>query len=211
MLANQRWAIACSSITAALTFLMVVAMTHDISSSIVTGTKVEGGLLVVLTGFWAGTVSIVSDARNGLAVNASGSVESGNLYYFSWAGFVCSVMLVVSYLRGVFNVDVTSELRNRSARLTTWSALLAAQLIGEFVLACVHICACLCACYPLSVSLSVCLSIHLHTSLTRVFTHTLYICLLFLAHTHNISHGSISQLVRCQLCSPPGRHDIWLL
>ena len=108
---------------------MVVAQLHSVSASIVVGTKIEGGVILLMAGFWAGTVSIVSDARHGLAVNSQGIVSNGNLYYFSWAGFVCSVMLLVTYLRGVFGVDVASELRNRSARLTLWSALLAAQLV----------------------------------------------------------------------------------
>jgi hypothetical protein len=102
---------------------------HPITSSMLVGTKVEGFLILVLTAFWAATVSIVSDARNGLAVGDKGAVTNGNLYYFSWAGFVCAIMLIVSYLRGVFGVDVAGEIRNRSARLTQWSALLAAQLI----------------------------------------------------------------------------------
>lgn len=108
---------------------MVGAQMHPIASSLVVGTKVEGVVMLILTGFWAGTVSIVSDARHGLAVNSSGDVSNGNLYYFSWAGFVCAIMLCVSYLRDIFGVDVASELKNRSARLTLWSALLAAELI----------------------------------------------------------------------------------
>jgi hypothetical protein len=103
---------------------------HPVGASLVVGTRIEGVIILVLTAFWAATVSIVSDTRNGLAVDAqTGSVTNGNLYYFSWAGFVCSVMLIVSYLRGVFGVDLAGEIKNRSARLTQWSALLAAQLI----------------------------------------------------------------------------------
>lgn len=58
-----------------------------------------------------------------------GAVNNGNLYYFSWAGFICSVMLLVNYLRHVFNVDVAGEIRSRSARLTAWSGLLATSLV----------------------------------------------------------------------------------
>ena len=103
---------------------------HPIGATLFVGTRVEGIIILILTAFWAATVSIVSDTRNGLAVdNITGSVTNGNLYYFSWAGFVCSVMLIVSYLRGVFGVDLAGEIKNRSARLTQWSALLAAQLV----------------------------------------------------------------------------------
>jgi len=87
-------------------------------------------MIIILAAFWAATVTIISDARNGLAVdNDTGAVTNGNLYYFSWAGFVCAVMLVVSYLRDIFGVDVAGEIKNRAARLTQWSALLAAQLV----------------------------------------------------------------------------------
>ena len=108
---------------------MVLAQLHPVSSLFVVGTKVEGILCIVLLAFWAATVAVVSDARKGLAVNEDGEVTNGNLYYFSWAGMVTAIMLTVSYLRGVFGVDVAGAMRSRSARLTAWSALLAASLI----------------------------------------------------------------------------------
>lgn len=128
-LKNQRWVIACSSITFAFTFIVVAMQLHPIGASLIVGTKVEGFVIIMLTAFWAATVTIVSDARNSLAVDEGGAVTNGNLYYFSWAGFVTSIMLIVSYLRGAYGVDVAGEIRNRAARLTQWSALLAAQLI----------------------------------------------------------------------------------
>ena len=100
-----------------------------LASIFVVGTKIEGSLIFVLTLFWAATVSVISDARHGLAVNDQGVVANGNLYYFTWAGFVCAIMMCVSYLRAAFGVDVVGEVRSRSARLTAWSALLACQLI----------------------------------------------------------------------------------
>jgi hypothetical protein len=129
-LRNQRWAIACSAITFAATIVVVALHLHPIGVSFFVGTRAEGSIILVLTAFWAATVSIVSDARNGLAVSQrDGSVMNGNLYYFSWAGFVCSVMLIVSYLHAVFGVDLAGEIKNRAARLMPWSALLAAELV----------------------------------------------------------------------------------
>ena len=75
------------------------------------------------------TVAVVTDSRHGIAVDEYGAVENGNLYYFSWAGFVTSVTLLVSYLQHVFGVDVAGEIRTRSVRLTTWSAVLATSLV----------------------------------------------------------------------------------
>lgn len=126
---NQGWAIALSSITCALCAIIVIMQLHPIGSALIVGTKVEGVVILLLVGFWAATVSIISDARNMLSVDADGKVKNGNLYYFSWAGFVCSVILLISYLRAIFGVDLAGELRNRSERLTVWSALLAAQLV----------------------------------------------------------------------------------
>lgn len=102
---------------------------HPISSLLIEGTKIEGFLVLLLAAFWIATVSIITDARYGLAVDETGAVKNGNLYYFSWAGFVCSILLVVSYLRHVFGVDVAGEIRTRSARLTLWSAHLACSLV----------------------------------------------------------------------------------
>lgn len=126
---DQKWTVTCAAITFSITVIMVLAQLHPVSSLFVVGTKIEGITCILLLLFWAATVAVVSDASNGLAVNEGGAVKNGNLYYFSWAGFVTAIMLSVSYLRGVFGVDVAGEIQNRSARLTTWSALLAASLI----------------------------------------------------------------------------------
>mmetsp|Transcript_21743 Transcript_21743/g.32908 ORF Transcript_21743/g.32908 Transcript_21743/m.32908 type:complete len:332 (+) Transcript_21743:178-1173(+) len=126
---GQGWAVALSSIAFALCAIIVIMQLHPIGSALIVGTKVEGAVILLLVGFWAATVSIISDARNQLSVDKEGTVTNGNLYYFSWAGFVCSVMLLVSYLRAIFGVDLAGELRSRSERLTIWSALLASQLV----------------------------------------------------------------------------------
>lgn len=102
---------------------------HSVTSIFIVGTKIEGFLCLILAVFWAATVSIVSDARHGLAVNENGEVKNGNLYYFSWAGFVCSIVLWVSYLRSAFQFDVAGTLQSRSSRLQLWAGFLAASLI----------------------------------------------------------------------------------
>jgi len=126
---NMAWAVACTSIIFTLSFIVVGMQLHPIGSTLIVGTKSEGIAIAVLLIFWVATVSIISDARNNLAVEKDGAVSNGNLYYFSWAGFISSVMLLVDYLRAVFGVDLAGELRNRSERLTTWSALLASELV----------------------------------------------------------------------------------
>jgi len=128
---NARWAVFCSSITFAITAIVVLLHMSPAFSTYVVNTKAEGVISLVLAAFWAATVAVVSNASNGLAVNSEldNTIVNGNLYYASWAGFVTSVMLVVAYLRGVFGVDLAGEIKNRAARLTVWSALLACQLV----------------------------------------------------------------------------------
>jgi hypothetical protein len=91
----------------------------------------EGILVFVLVAFWAATVSIVTNVSNGLGISgtATNQVLNGNLYYASWAGFITSVILMVSYFREVFGVDVVGEVRNRGARLSLWAGFMAATLI----------------------------------------------------------------------------------
>jgi hypothetical protein len=100
-------------------------------SQYITGTILEGIVTVILAAFWSATVAVVANASTGLAVDASKSntIVNGNLYYFSWAGFVTSILLVTSYLRGVFGVDLVGEVKNRAARLTLWAGFLACQMV----------------------------------------------------------------------------------
>eukprot|EP00529_Nitzschia_sp_RCC80_P027108 CAMPEP_0113452944 /NCGR_PEP_ID=MMETSP0014_2-20120614/7106_1 /TAXON_ID=2857 /ORGANISM="Nitzschia sp." /LENGTH=286 /DNA_ID=CAMNT_0000344329 /DNA_START=195 /DNA_END=1055 /DNA_ORIENTATION=- /assembly_acc=CAM_ASM_000159 len=129
--ANARWAVFCSAFSFAITGVVVLMHLHPLFSVWVVGTKLEGLMTIVLAAFWAATVAVVSNASTGLAVDASkdNTIVNGNLYYFSWAGFVTSILLLVNYLRGVFGVDLVGEVKNRSARLTLWAAFLAGQLV----------------------------------------------------------------------------------
>jgi hypothetical protein len=57
---------------------------NSITSILIVGTKIEGGLCVLLLIFWVALVAVVTDSRQGLAVDNVGAVDNGNLYYFSW-------------------------------------------------------------------------------------------------------------------------------
>lgn len=129
--ANARWAVFCSSFSFAVTGVVTAMHLNPVTSTFVVGTKLEGVLTLVLAAFWAATVSVVANASTGLAVDASkeNTIVNGNLYYFSWAGFITSVVLMVSYLRHVFGVDLYGEVKNRSARLTLWAGFLACQMV----------------------------------------------------------------------------------
>lgn len=129
--ANARWAVFCSSFSFAVTGVVTLMHMNPLASSFIVGTKLEGVLSIVLAVFWSATVSVVANASTGLAVDISkdNTIVNGNLYYFSWAGFVTSILLVVSYLRHVFGVDIYGEVRNRAARLTLWAGFLACQMV----------------------------------------------------------------------------------
>jgi len=128
--ANSRWAVFCSSFSFASTGVVTLLHLSPFSDYVI-GTKLEGILTLILACFWSATVSVVANASTGLAVDSSmdNTIVNGNLYYFSWAGFVTSILLVVSYLRGVFGVDIYGEVSNRSARLTLWAGFLACQMV----------------------------------------------------------------------------------
>jgi len=123
------YSIFCSAATFVISLLIVVLHLFSLSALLVVGTMVEGGVCLILVILWSVVVGVVSDSKNELAVNIDGTVENGNLYYFSWAGFICSVTLLVSYLRSIYGVDVAGELKGRSARLNYWSALLCTSLV----------------------------------------------------------------------------------
>jgi len=129
VVANQKWALSCSVITFILTMGICAMHMSPITSIFIINTKVEGGLIFVLVAFWSATVAIVSDAENGLAVNEDGAVSFGNLYYFSWAGFVICITLMASFLRSVYQIDVAGEIKSRSARLTLWASAMATCLV----------------------------------------------------------------------------------
>ncbi len=102
---------------------------NSVTSIFIVGTKIEGGLCALLVIFWVALVAVVTDSRNNLAVDEIGAVYNGNLYYFSWAGFVCSILLLTSYLQDAFGINVAGELRNRSPRLSLWSSHLACSIV----------------------------------------------------------------------------------
>ena len=126
-----KWAVACSAFTFSVT--AVVLMTHlvPVTATIMIGSKLEGLITFVLVGVWTATVSIVTNTENSLGAVQSNTnqVSNGNLYYFSWAGFVLSIVLFVSYLRSAYGLDLVESLKERSSRLSYWSSLLAATMV----------------------------------------------------------------------------------
>ena len=128
-IAAERWAVGSAATKFIITVLVVCFHLNPITSMLIIGTKIEGAITLLLTVLWAIKVAIGTYSSHGIAVDGYVAVENGNLYYFSWAGFVTSVTLLVSYLQHVFGLDVAGEMRTRSARLLVWSALLASSIV----------------------------------------------------------------------------------
>ncbi|GKY93235.1 hypothetical protein MPSEU_000291200 [Mayamaea pseudoterrestris] len=135
-----KWSVTCSILTVCMSTLVLASHFVAMLSSVLVGTKVEGVVIGILVVLWASIVSIVTDTNNHLAVisidTTNGQTDptaavslNGNLYYFSWAGFVTSILLIVSYLREAFGVDVVGSVRNRAARLEVWAGLLASAMV----------------------------------------------------------------------------------
>jgi len=125
----ENYARTVTIVTFVITAVIVLMHLNSVTSMFIVGTKLEGFVSFVLAVMWAATVAIVSNPKHGIALDESNGIINGNIYYFSWAGFVCSVTLLISYLRSAFHVDIAGEIKNRSARLTYWAALLASSLV----------------------------------------------------------------------------------
>jgi len=120
---NQDYAVSCCTILFFLSMMSVIFHTSPLLSSVILGTKIEGGIIFALLTLWSALVAIVSDTRHGLATDSSGGISNGNLYYFSWAGLGTGVALALSFIRSVWGIDVTSEIQNRAKRLQYWVLL----------------------------------------------------------------------------------------
>ena len=126
---NQKYALACCVILFLLSLGVVFLHTRPLLSSVIVGTKIEGGIILVLLSFWSALVAIVSDTRHGLATDSTGSISNGNLYYFSWGGLATGVILLLSYVRSLWGIDLTAELQSRAKRLQFWVWLAISGLI----------------------------------------------------------------------------------
>ena len=126
---SETWGIVLPAVTLGLSAIAVLMYLFPFTRSCIEDMKLEGLLIIVMSGFWAAAVALISDPKDGIAVDNNGAVTNGNVYYFAWAGFVSSITLLISYLRSAFGVDVIGEISSRSARLNLWSALLSTSIV----------------------------------------------------------------------------------
>jgi hypothetical protein len=67
-----------------------------------------GGILSVLCfGLWLGALVLTMHSESSWAVNSVGEIVIANLYFYSWAGILSAGLLMMSYVKALFNVKHT--------------------------------------------------------------------------------------------------------
>mmetsp|Transcript_14768 Transcript_14768/g.18721 ORF Transcript_14768/g.18721 Transcript_14768/m.18721 type:complete len:397 (-) Transcript_14768:248-1438(-) len=113
------WAIALAIISLLLVFATSAVHLHSGYRSIVINTKIELYIIICLVFIWAVLVGLVSSPTTGLAVEDDGAVYLGNMYYFTWAGFITGILLLASFVEFMFGISVRAALRRNNNNLFT--------------------------------------------------------------------------------------------
>ena len=126
---EQTWAVGSSTAVFLLAFTAVtVQMIPAVNSGLI-GSKLELGAIVGNLAFSSVSVGCATNPASGMAINSSGGISFGNLYYSTWACAVVGVMLLASYLRTERGFDVNSELHARGRRFRHWAVLALTSLV----------------------------------------------------------------------------------
>jgi len=126
---TQRWAVGSVTAVFLLTFTSIALQMIPRTSHLLMGTKLELASILVASAFSLAAVGTATNPATGMAVNASGGVSFGNLYYSAWTSFGCGLALLTSFVRTERGFDVTSELNSRGKRFRLWVALAITSLI----------------------------------------------------------------------------------
>lgn len=126
---DKGWALALSILSFFITSATLGVYLHNTYRGFLTGTYIEGLIILVLLMFATTIVALVTGPQKGLAVDADGAVFVGNMYYFAWAAFSTCVLIVSSFLEESFGFNVAQEMRLRSTSFSYWSALLITSLV----------------------------------------------------------------------------------
>ena len=126
---TQQWAVASTTVTFLLTFLIVTAQKLPSTAPKVNGTKCEMILILLLLAFTCAAVGASTNPATGLAVNSSGGVSFGNLYYSTWVSFASAFALLLSFIRTERGIDLGNELQSRGIRFRSWFILIVTTLV----------------------------------------------------------------------------------
>eukprot|EP00579_Thalassiosira_antarctica_P010254 CAMPEP_0201914296 /NCGR_PEP_ID=MMETSP0903-20130614/4519_1 /ASSEMBLY_ACC=CAM_ASM_000552 /TAXON_ID=420261 /ORGANISM="Thalassiosira antarctica, Strain CCMP982" /LENGTH=378 /DNA_ID=CAMNT_0048449655 /DNA_START=34 /DNA_END=1170 /DNA_ORIENTATION=- len=126
---TQRWAVGSITTTFLLAFLSLTLQMIPQAAHRLMGTKLELALIFVVSAFACAAVGTATNPATGMAINASGGISFGNLYYSTWASFGCGMALLISFIRTERGMDVSSELKSRGKRFRLWVILIITTLI----------------------------------------------------------------------------------
>jgi len=126
---DKAWGLALSILSLiTISFTLYSHLNQSLRSAII-DKKIEGGIILLLAIFSTVLVAIVSGPYRGLAVDNDGAVFIGNMYYFAWAGFINSILILSSFIESAYGFNLRQTMRSRSSSFTYWSALLVSSLI----------------------------------------------------------------------------------
>jgi len=97
--------------------------------NLLTGSKIEAAIPLVMAVFWIVLVCVVTGPRDGLAIDIYGDIYLGNLYYFTWAGLFTSILIFASVCEDLLDIDIMNEMRDRSTSFIYWALLLGTSLV----------------------------------------------------------------------------------
>ena len=126
---TQSWAVGSITFAFLLTFLCITLQLVPVTSPYLQGTKLELLLIFIVAAFTCAAVGSATNPASGMAVNASGGVSFGNLYYSTWGSFGFGVALLMSFMRTERGLDVEAELVMRGRRFRLWVILIITNLI----------------------------------------------------------------------------------
>lgn len=127
--ATQRWAVGSITAVFLLAFAVLALQLIPRTAHLLLGTKLELSLILLASAFACAAVGSATNPATGMAVNLSGGVSFGNLFYSAWACFGCGVALLMSFLRTERGMDVSGELKSRGNRFRLWAVLVIVTLI----------------------------------------------------------------------------------
>ena len=126
---EQTWAVGSSTAVFLLAFAAVTVQMIPAVNSGLLGSKLELVAIVGNLAFSSVSVGCATNPASGMAINSSGGISFGNLYYSTWACEVIGVMLLASYLRTERGFDINSELHARGRRFRHWVILALTSLV----------------------------------------------------------------------------------
>lgn len=122
---HSRYLISVAAITMSIGTLYTIALARKIGAML----KFEMPSVFASLVLWAIGLGVLFH-KTTLVQGEAGLVSNANLYYFSWAALVTSVLLFAELLKCPLGIDKGSELEDATRRFNSWVFLCATSLIA---------------------------------------------------------------------------------